>query len=74
MELSLVISGFLAGAISGAVAAPRLLNHTLWLLDVPLLAVLALVLRRRRRDSSEQKKGGTALHRARLPSEVRIEI
>ncbi len=73
MELSLIILGFLAGAISGSVAAPRLLNHTLWLLDLPLLAVLVLVLRRRRRDPTRQKKGGTALHRARLPSEVRIE-
>lgn len=45
-ELSLIIGGFLAGATVGAVLAPRWYNHTLWLLELPLLAVLGLVLRR----------------------------
>jgi uncharacterized membrane protein YoaK (UPF0700 family) len=45
-ELSLIGVSFLAGATSGALLAPRWYNHTLWLLDVPLVAVLVLALRR----------------------------
>jgi uncharacterized membrane protein YoaK (UPF0700 family) len=45
-DLGLIILGFLAGAISGALLAPRWYNHTLWLLELPLIVVLALVLRR----------------------------
>jgi uncharacterized membrane protein YoaK (UPF0700 family) len=45
-DLALIGAGFVAGATSGAFLAPRWYNHTLWLLDVPLIAVLALALRR----------------------------
>jgi uncharacterized membrane protein YoaK (UPF0700 family) len=46
-ELSLIVISFLAGAAVGAILSPRLLNHTLWIIDLPLLAVLLFVLRRR---------------------------
>lgn len=42
-ELALIVASFLAGAIAGAILAPRLFNHTLWFLDLLLLVVLALV-------------------------------
>ena len=45
-DLSSIGAGFLAGAIAGAVLAPRWYNHTLWLLELPLIVVLALALRR----------------------------
>jgi uncharacterized membrane protein YoaK (UPF0700 family) len=47
-ELALIVASFLTGAIGGAVLAPRLFNHTLWFLDLPLLVVLAVVVRRSR--------------------------
>lgn len=47
-EMSAVVFCFMLGAAAGAIVSPRLYNHTLWLIDLPLLAVLALVLRRRR--------------------------
>jgi uncharacterized membrane protein YoaK (UPF0700 family) len=43
-DLSLVILAFVLGAFAGAILAPRLLNHTLWILDLPLLAVLGIIL------------------------------
>ncbi len=41
-DLSLIILGFLLGAILGAFLAPRFLNHTLWFALPPLSLVLAL--------------------------------
>jgi uncharacterized membrane protein YoaK (UPF0700 family) len=43
-DLSFVILSFALGAFAGAILAPRLLNHTLWILDLPLLAVLVTIL------------------------------
>lgn len=43
-ELSLIILGFLFGATAGAVLSPRLYNHTLWVIDLPLIAVLLSIL------------------------------
>lgn len=45
-DLGLVILFFLAGAVSGALLAVRIGNHTLWLPVALLLIVLGLVLRR----------------------------
>jgi uncharacterized membrane protein YoaK (UPF0700 family) len=42
-DLSLVILSFVLGAFAGAILAPRFLNHTLWILDLPLLAVLGTI-------------------------------
>ncbi len=39
-DLSLIVLMFLVGATVGALLSPRLLNHTLWVVDLPLLAVL----------------------------------
>jgi uncharacterized membrane protein YoaK (UPF0700 family) len=50
-ELSLLVLAFLTGATTGAILSPRLFNHTLWLINLPLIAVLALTLRRSRRES-----------------------
>jgi uncharacterized membrane protein YoaK (UPF0700 family) len=44
-ELSLIVLAFLTGATTGAILSPRLYNHTLWLINLPLIAVLALTLR-----------------------------
>jgi len=46
------VVSFLAGAAVGAVLSPRLLNRTLWVIDVPLVIVLGLVMRRRAGASS----------------------
>jgi uncharacterized membrane protein YoaK (UPF0700 family) len=43
-ELSCIILAFLAGATAGAILSPRLDNHTLWLINLPLIAVLILTL------------------------------
>jgi uncharacterized membrane protein YoaK (UPF0700 family) len=43
-DLSLVIISFVLGAFAGTILAPRFLNHTLWILDLPLLAVLGTIL------------------------------
>jgi len=45
-ELSCIILAFLGGAIAGAILSPHLYNHTLWLINLPLIAVLTLTLRR----------------------------
>jgi uncharacterized membrane protein YoaK (UPF0700 family) len=45
-ELALIILAFLLGAIAGAILAPHLHNHTLWFIDLPLVAVLFVVLSR----------------------------
>jgi uncharacterized membrane protein YoaK (UPF0700 family) len=47
-SLSLVVIAFLAGAAVGAILAPRMLNHTLWVIDLPLVAVVVMALRRSR--------------------------
>ncbi len=47
-DLGLVILLFLAGAVSGAILAVRIGNHTLWLPVVLLLIVLGFVIRRDR--------------------------
>ena len=39
IDLGLICLFFLAGAVTGAWAAPRFGNHTLWLAELPLLAV-----------------------------------
>jgi uncharacterized membrane protein YoaK (UPF0700 family) len=52
-EFSLIIASFLAGAITGAVLASRFGNHTLWFIDVPLFAVLLVVLQRDRETRTE---------------------
>ena len=46
-SLSLVVLSFLLGATAGAILSPRFLNHTLWFIDLPLIAVLFLVLHRK---------------------------
>ena len=43
-DLSFIILGFLFGATAGAILSPRLYNHTLWLIDLPLIAVLLGIL------------------------------
>ena len=45
-HLSLIVVSFLIGACTGAILAPRLLNHTLWFLDLLLLTVVLLIARR----------------------------
>jgi uncharacterized membrane protein YoaK (UPF0700 family) len=49
-ELTLIVLAFLLGAIAGAILAPRLYNHTLWFIDLPLVAVLCITLGRSRVD------------------------
>jgi uncharacterized membrane protein YoaK (UPF0700 family) len=53
-ELSGIVFAFLVGATAGAILSPHLYNHTLWLITLPLVAVLILALRR----SSKLKKLG----------------
>jgi uncharacterized membrane protein YoaK (UPF0700 family) len=43
-ELSCIVLAFLTGATIGAILSPHLYNHTLWLIDLPLVAVLILTL------------------------------
>jgi len=43
-ELSCIVLAFLLGAIAGAILSPHLYNHTLWLINLPLIAVLVLTL------------------------------
>jgi uncharacterized membrane protein YoaK (UPF0700 family) len=45
-ELSFIVIAFLLGATAGAILSPHLYNHTLWLIDLPLAAVLLLTLHR----------------------------
>ena len=45
-ELSCIVLAFITGATTGAILSPHLYNHTLWLINLPLLAVLVLALRR----------------------------
>jgi uncharacterized membrane protein YoaK (UPF0700 family) len=45
-ELATIIASFLAGALLGAVLAPRFANHTLWFLELPLVVVFVLALSR----------------------------
>ena len=47
-EISCIVLAFLGGAIAGAILSPHLYNHTLWLIDLPLVAVLLLTLFRLR--------------------------
>ena len=62
-ELSCIVIAFLIGAVAGAILSPRLHNHTLWLINLPLIAVLILTLRRADQAFSPLKKkvGGPAL-------------
>lgn len=39
-DFSLLIPSFMGGAVVGAVLSPHFFNHTLWFIDVPLVAVL----------------------------------
>jgi uncharacterized membrane protein YoaK (UPF0700 family) len=50
-DLSLIVAAFLLGATAGAILAPRLYNHTLWFIDLPLVAVLFLALIRSRSEA-----------------------
>ena len=50
-ELSCIILAFLGGAIAGAILAPRLYNHTLWIINLPLITVLLLTLYRTHRTA-----------------------
>jgi uncharacterized membrane protein YoaK (UPF0700 family) len=45
-ELFFIIASFMTGAVVGAILAPRIFNHTLLVVLLPLLIVLALVRRR----------------------------
>lgn len=45
-DLGLVVIVFIAGVVMGALLTPRLGNHALWVAVIPLVLVLALVLRR----------------------------
>jgi uncharacterized membrane protein YoaK (UPF0700 family) len=62
-ELSCIVLAFLAGATAGAILSPHLRNHILWLIDLPLLAVLILALRRPHQASQSlaTKEGEPAL-------------
>ncbi|HSY36785.1 MAG TPA: YoaK family protein [Acidobacteriaceae bacterium] len=62
-KLSLIVLAFLAGATAGAILSPRLYNHTLWLINLPLIAVLILTLRGAHRApwASAKKVGEPAL-------------
>jgi len=42
-KISFIVLAFLLGATAGAILAPHLYNHTLWLIDLPLVAVLLMV-------------------------------
>jgi uncharacterized membrane protein YoaK (UPF0700 family) len=53
-ELSFIVLAFLLGATAGAILSPHLYNHTLRLIDLPLVIVLLLTLRR----SANLKKVG----------------
>jgi uncharacterized membrane protein YoaK (UPF0700 family) len=44
--LSGIVLSFMLGATVGSILSPRLYNHTLWLIDLPLIVVLILALRR----------------------------
>jgi uncharacterized membrane protein YoaK (UPF0700 family) len=63
-ELSCIVLAFITGATAGAILSPHLYNHTLWLINLPLLAVLLLTLRRARQASQSlaTKEGEPALH------------
>jgi len=39
----LLVGSFMIGAVAGALLAPRWMNHTLWFIDIPLIAVLGLI-------------------------------
>ena len=43
-ELSCIVLAFLGGAVAGAILSAHLYNHTLWLINLPLIAVLILTL------------------------------
>ena len=55
-ELSFIILGFLLGATAGAILSPRLYNHTLWFIDLPLIAVLLGVLVRGKTAATHSTK------------------
>ncbi len=55
-ELSGIVLSFLIGAIAGALLSPHLLNHTLWLINLPLIAVLVLTLYRAQQAFSPPPK------------------
>jgi len=63
-ELSFIVLAFLLGATAGAILSPRLYNHTLWLIDLPLVIVLILTLRRAQiaTQSLATNEGEPALH------------
>ncbi len=46
--LSCIVLAFLTGATTGAILSPHLYNHTLWLINLPLIAVFFLTLRHSR--------------------------
>ena len=48
-DFSLLVPSFIVGAIAGALLSPHFLNHTLWFIDIPLLAVLLHVYLRSRK-------------------------
>ena len=45
-ELGFIVGSFVAGAVAGALLAPRHVNHTLWLPLAILLVVLIVAMRR----------------------------
>jgi uncharacterized membrane protein YoaK (UPF0700 family) len=68
-DLSFIILGFLLGAATGAILAPRFLNHTLWFVTLPLIAVLLMTLGRNKVGAIEaahrlvaEKEGGPVFH------------
>ena len=50
-ELSCIVFAFLAGATAGAILSQHLYNHTLWLINLPLVIVLILTVRRVQTES-----------------------
>jgi uncharacterized membrane protein YoaK (UPF0700 family) len=64
IELSCIVLAFILGATAGAILSPHLYNHTLWLINLPLLTVLLLTLRRSRQASHSlaTNEGEPALH------------
>lgn len=53
-EVGAVVLAFLAGAAVGAILSPHLLNHTLWVIDMPLVVVVVRTLRRGAPPPSER--------------------
>jgi uncharacterized membrane protein YoaK (UPF0700 family) len=68
-ELSIIVIAFLLGATAGAILSPHLYNHTLWFIDLPLIAVLLMTIGRTKAAATEaanapaaEKEDGSVFH------------